>query len=281
MERTNDYPATCAGCGGTVAAGAGVLVGLRPKGWAVYHPEHVREPGPPVPHEHPGWHRRGLTAFDVAATGHRTAVDRILAASVRCADGTARDWLVDPGAGPLAVDPAKRHGITVERARAEGVPAVRALDEVAELLAGRLAAGEPLVVWYAPYVLTLLETELTRHGLPTLGERAPHGLAPVCDPLVLDRHADPYRSGGRSLERVTAWYGVPHDRPGDAASDAEATLALAQTLGARYPALARFSPPALHNEQLLWNAAAHGRHDPDSWPLAPVEPRPWSAHGPA
>ncbi|WOX20695.1 hypothetical protein [Streptomyces solicathayae] len=278
MDRTNDYPAPCAACGETVPAGAGVLVGLRPKGWVVYHPEHVREPGPPPRHDHPGWHRKALTAFDIAATGHRCSVDRILAAAVRGSDGTARDWLIDPGPGPLSVDPGKRHGITVERARAEGVPAARALEELAELLAGRLAAGEPLVVWYAPYVLTMLEAELTRHGLRTLGERAPHGVAPVCDPLVLDRHADPYRSGGRSLQTVTAWYGVPHERPGDAASDAAATLALAQVLGACYPALARFSRPALHNEQLLWNAAAHGRHEPEPWPVAPFAPLPWQAH---
>ncbi|MEV4946855.1 3'-5' exonuclease [Streptomyces sp. NPDC053755] len=215
-------------------------------------------------------------ALDIATTGNRAAVDRVLTASLRTSEGTAHDWILDPGSDPLSVARGKGHGVTVERARAEGVPAARALAEVADLVAAHLASGELLVVWFAPHVLSLLHAELLRHGVRPLTERLPGGVAPVCDPLVLDRHADRYRPGRRSLEAVTRWYGIPHAHPGDAASDAEATLALAQAVGACYPAVARLSRPVLHAEQTLWNAESsrHRQAAPD-WPMTPVEPLPW------
>ncbi|MFF7177389.1 3'-5' exonuclease [Streptomyces sp. NPDC008121] len=275
-ELANDYDGPCAVCGAVVTAGAGVLRHGRTGGWKVYHPEHVREPTPPARLDHSGWHRRPLLALDIATTGNRAAVDRILTASVRTSDGVVRDWIVDPGSNLLSVASGKTHGMTIERARREGVPAADALGEVADLLAGHLAAGELLVVWFAPHVLSLLHAELLRHGVEVLTARLPGGVAPVCDPLVLDRHADRYRPGRRSLEAVTRWYGIPHTRPSDAASDAEATLALAQVVGACYPAIARLSRPVLHAEQIIWNAES-SRHRPGApdWPMTPVEPLPW------
>lgn len=275
-DLTNEYDGSCAVCGVQVQAGKGVLRHGPTGGWEVFHPGHVPAPAPPPRHDLPGWHRRRLMALDIATTGNRGAVDRILTAAVRVSDGTGHDWLLDPGSDPVSLAPGKGHGVTVERARAEGVPAAGALDDLATLLAGHLASKEVLVVWFAPHVLTLLHAELLRHGLAPLTERLPGGVAPVCDPLVLDRHADRYRPGRRSLEAVTHWYGVPHARPGDAASDAEATLHLARTLAASYPALARLSRPALHTEQIRWNAE-QTRHRPDApdWPMTAVEPLPW------
>ncbi|MFD9033454.1 3'-5' exonuclease [Streptomyces sp. NPDC059567] len=275
-DLANDYDGPCAVCGAVVPAGAGVLRHGPTGGWEVFHPGHVPEPAPPPRQDLPGWHRRHLLALDIATTGNRTAVDRILTAAVRGSDGAIGDWIMDPGSNVQSSAPDKTPGVTPERARAEGVPAARALDEVATLLAGHLAANEILVVWFAPYVLTTLHAELLRHGVPTLTDRLPHGVAPVCDPLVLDRHADRYRPGSRSLRAVTAWYGVPHDHPGEAGSDAEATLGLAQALAASYPPVARLSRPALHTQQIRWNAEQHRRH-PDAleWPFAAVEPLPW------
>ncbi|MCT4353521.1 3'-5' exonuclease [Streptomyces sp. Je 1-79] len=282
-DLTNDYDGPCAVCGAVVPAGAGVLRhGHGPKdGWEVFHPEHVPEPAPPARQELPGWHRRRLMAVDIVTTGYRAAVDRILAASVRVGDGTSGDWIMDPGSNLRYPTHGTRLG-AVERARAEGAPAPRALDDLATVLADHLASNEVLVVWFAPHVLTTLHAELLRHGLPTLAERLPHGVAPVCDPLVLDRHADRYRPGSRSLRAVTAWYGVPHDRPGDAASDAEASLALAQVIADSYPALAKLSRPALHTEQILWYAEQMRRH-PDAleWPFTAAEPLPWEDPPPA
>lgn len=277
-DLTNDYDGPCAVCGAVVPAGAGVLRHGPTGGWEVFHPGHVPEPAPPARQDLPGWHRRRLLALDIATTGNRSAVDRILTVAVRGSDGATEDWIMDPGSDVRSSAPGTVRDVAPEPARTEGVPAAIALDEVAALLAGHLAANEILVVWFAPYVLTMLHTELLRHGVPTLTDRLPHGVAPICDPLVLDRHADRYRPGSRSLRALTAWYGIPHAHPGEAASDAAATLELAQVLASSYPAIARLSRPALHTEQIRWNAE-HSRRHPDApeWPFATVEPLPWEA----
>lgn len=277
-DLTNDYDGPCAVCGAVVPAGTGVLRHGPNGGWEVFHPGHVPEPAPPARQDLPGWHRRRLMALDIETTGNRVAVDRILAVAVRLTDGTTGDWIMDPGSNIHSSAPDRIQGVTVERARANGVPAAPALDEVATLIADHLASNEILAVWFAPYVLTTLHAELLRHGVPPLSDRLPHGVAPVCDPLVLDRHADRYRPGRRSLRAVTDWYGIPHAHPGEAASDAEATLELAQAVAESYPSIARLSRPALHTEQIRWNAEQSRRH-PDAleWPFAAVEPLPWEA----
>jgi DNA polymerase-3 subunit epsilon len=144
-------------------------------------------------------------ALDIATTGNRYGVDRILGAAVRTTDGTNRFWLINPGPGPLSVTPRKKHGISVEYARTHGTPAVQALEDLTTVLVWHLATKEPMVAWYAQFVLTTLESELLRHGLTPLSDRLANGISPICDPLVLDRHAEPFRSGGRALERVAEW----------------------------------------------------------------------------
>jgi DNA polymerase-3 subunit epsilon len=284
--RPNQRDGDCEVCGVLVPAGHGVLMFTQFGGWEVYHREHVREPSPPPRGTHTGWHRRHLMAVDIATTGNRYTVDRIIGAAVHTTDGTSRYWLIDPGPGPLSVTPHKTHGITLEKAHAEGVPASEALDELATVLADHLMTKEPLVAWHAPFVLTTLEVELLRHGLISLADRTPNGPSPICDPLVLDRHADPFRSGGRALKTVTAWYGVPH-RPGHPCHDAEAALVLAYIIGACYPPIGRLSRPALHREQVRWhqeqvqNAEAlnrNGEREPH-WPLGTVKLLPWQDHG--
>ncbi|MFF8602438.1 3'-5' exonuclease [Streptomyces sp. NPDC015232] len=285
-DRANDYDATCARCGGPVPAGGGLLR-HEAQGWRVYHPGHAPAPGPPPATDHPGWHRRPLLALDITTTGHRFAVDRITGAALRAGDGTERSWTVDPGPvpdpGPAAApattgapDPPPPASPDVSPPATPAAPPERALDELAGLVADHLAAGELLVVWFAPYVLGTLHAELLRHGLPPLTARLPSGVAPVCDPLVLDRHTDRYRPGRRSLHAVAEWYGVPHATPGDPACDATAALALARAIPASYPSLARLSRPALHTEQVLWYAEQTARHpDAPAWPFEETCPLPW------
>ncbi|MEU7578528.1 hypothetical protein AB0B50_13065 [Streptomyces sp. NPDC041068] len=267
--RVNQREEPCQVCDVVVPEGLGVLVRSRFDGWQVYHPEHLREPAPPRRGPHTGWHQRRLIALDIETTGNRYGVDRIVGAAVYAADGSARSWLIDPGPGPLMMAPYKKHGITVEHACAHGVPTAHALNEIAVVLARHLITKDPMVVWNAPFVLTTLEAELLRHGLIALSDRVPEGLSPICDPLVLDRHADPFRSGGRALEAVTEWYGIPHCHPGHAAFDAEASLALARVIGSCFPPVGRLSRQALHREQVCW----HARYAQDAEARRPTENR--------
>lgn len=298
-ERANAYDAPCTRCGTPVPAGAGVLRHGR-RGWDVYHREHAPAPGPPPPGDHPGWHRRRLLSLDIGSTGNRPERDRITGAAVRGSDGTARGWVLDvgsdiqdPNAGSNIQDPDSRSslqdpdrgsraphphaGSSIQSAPLTlPAPPAQALEELAALLADHLASGELLVVWYAPHVLSTLHAELLRHDLTPLADRLPEGgggVAPLCDPLILDRHVDRYRPGGRSLPAVAEWYGVPHERPGDPASDAEVALGVAVAVAASYPAVARLSRPMLHAEQTIWYAEQMERHpDAPAWPFDPVQP---------
>ncbi|MFD4372928.1 3'-5' exonuclease [Streptomyces sp. NPDC058486] len=275
-ERPNAYDALCAHCGKPVPAGVGVLR-HGPHGWDVHHPEHAPAPGPPPAGDHPGWHRRRLLSLDIGSTGNRPERDRITAAAVRGSDGTGRDWVLDLGSDILDSDRGSDipdTDVGSEIHATPPTPPTQALEDLATLLTDHLASHELLVVWYAPHVLATLHAELLRHGLAPLADRLPDGVvAPVCDPLVLDRHADRYRPGGRSLPAVAEWYGVPHEHPGDPASDARAALLVAQAVAASYPAVGRLSRPALHTEQVLWYAEQMERHpDAPAWPFEPVEP---------
>src|SRR5690606_31008051 len=103
------------------------------------------------------------------------------------------DWLADPGveipAGATAV-----HGITTERARAEGLPARQVVAEIILCLETMFARGLAVTIYNAPYDLTLLHREALRHGIAPLVEPTP-----VIDPLVLDKSVDKYRAGKRTL----------------------------------------------------------------------------------
>ena len=72
-------------------------------------------------------------------------------------------------AGAPFIDRAKAAPITgaglaaLERARAEGRPAATVVREIVDELASRSADGLPLVVYNAPYDLTLLKHEAKRH----------------------------------------------------------------------------------------------------------------------
>jgi DNA polymerase-3 subunit epsilon len=78
-----------------------------------------------------------LAAFDTESTGVNTESDRIVTACIAHIDGTGsgapvvREWLVDPGI-EIPEGAVKVHGITTERARAEGMSPAPAVAEIAD-----------------------------------------------------------------------------------------------------------------------------------------------------
>ncbi|MFF8569470.1 exonuclease domain-containing protein [Streptomyces albidoflavus] len=205
-----------------------------------------------------GWHRELLIGFDLETTGTDPREARIVTAAViEVADGERRGhrtWLADPGI-PIPAGATAVHGITDARAAAEGSPPDRVADAVAEALTGYWRAGVPVVAYNAPFDLTLLAAELRRHRLPSLAERlggAP--VAPVIDPLTVDRAVDRYRKGSRRLSAVCAEYGVALEEAHDAAADALAAARLARAIALRHPKVAALGPAALHERQITWAA---------------------------
>jgi DNA polymerase-3 subunit epsilon len=142
------------------------------------------------------------------------------------------------------------HGISNERAAAEGRPADQVADAIAGVLTGYWKSGVPVVAYNAAFDLTLLSAELRRYGLPSLRERlGGTDPAPVVDPYTIDRSVERYRRGKRNLE-----YGVSLDSAHDASADALAAARLARAIADRHPKVAALGPAELHRRQIEWYA---------------------------
>ncbi|MFE1854370.1 3'-5' exonuclease [Streptomyces sp. NPDC002387] len=205
------------------------------------------------------WHRELLIGFDLETTGTDPYEARIVTGAViEVRDGQPqgrRDWLADPGV-EIPADAVAVHGISTERAAAEGRPADQVADAIADVLVTYWKTGVPVVAYNAAFDLTLLSAELRRHGLPSLRDRlggAEPG--PVIDPYTIDRWADRYRRGKRNLEAVCTEYGVALDAAHNAGADALAAARLAGAIAGRHPKVAAFGPAELHRRQIEWYAA--------------------------
>lgn len=228
------------------------------------------------------WHWGPLASYDCETSGINTSRDRIVSAALVHTDGAVTRWLSDAD-GVEIPEPASRvHGITTEHARAHGRPAKQVVEEIADAVAGEMAArGAALVVMNAPFDLTLLDAECARHGVPTVAARLGTELAPVVDPLVMDRAADRYRRGKRTLEALAAHYQVPLTDAHTADADATAALLVARAIGEKYPEL-QVPARLLHAWQIGWHerwASDYEAHLKQrgkaaeidgSWPLRPV-----------
>ncbi|MEU3839584.1 3'-5' exonuclease [Streptomyces sp. NPDC028635] len=204
------------------------------------------------------WHRELLIGFDLETTGTDPCEARIVTGAVIEVRGGQvlgrREWLADPGV-EIPADAVAVHGISNERAAAEGRPADQVADAIADVLAGYWKTGVPVVAYNAAFDLTLLSAELLRHGLPSLRDRlGGQAPAPVIDPYTIDRWADRYRRGKRNLEAVCAEYGVPLDAAHDACADALAAARLAGAIAGRHPKIAALGPAELHHRQVEWYA---------------------------
>jgi DNA polymerase-3 subunit epsilon len=196
----------------------------------------------------PAW-ASSVGVFDLETTGVDVTADRIVSAHVGVLDHGghvthARTWLADPGI-PIPEGATAVHGITTDRARAEGRLAAEVVAEVVAELRVLFDAGIPVVAYNAPYDFSLLKHEALRHGIRPIAEPSP-----VIDPLVLDKAYDRYRKGKRTLEVVAAHYAVALDGAHDASADAIAAGRLAQVLADRF-ALPH-SVHELHTQQIGW-----------------------------
>lgn len=194
-----------------------------------------------------------LATFDLETTGVDVETSRIVSACIAIVDDSGSvisrwDWLADPGIeipeGASAI-----HGISTERARAEGRQAAIVVAEIAQTLKVTCALGIPLVVYNAPYDLSLLDRECRRYCIDGLVE--PYV---VIDPLVIDKEVDRYRRGKRTLEVTSGLYGVALDDAHDAGSDAIAAARVAQALLVKFTEELSIPFSELHNRQRQWYA---------------------------
>lgn len=200
------------------------------------------------------WHTGPLALFDLETTGVDPHRDRIVSAAIIRIDPnpgqrptvTTSDWLLDPGI-EIPEGAASIHGITTERARAGGMGAGGAVQEIAGLLNQLSHRSYTVVGHNVSYDLTMLWAECVRHDLNLFAAKI-RGIRPVVDTMVLDKWTDTYRKGSRRLVDVCAHYGITlseQDAHG-AAADALAAGRLGWSIAAKYPG-SRMDAVALHD----------------------------------
>lgn len=229
------------------------------------------------------WHLGRLCGFDLETTGIDVEQDRIVTACVvQCGGGhptQSASWMADPGV-EIPEGAAAVHGITTERARADGQPAGQVVEQLVAALSQVVLTGIPIVAMNARFDLTMLDREARRHRVMPLSDVVGDQLR-IIDPLVLDKHVDRYRKGGRKLTDLCAHYGVPIGDAHTADADAIAACRVAWRIGSTRPAMAALPLETLHGQQTAWAAEqAAGlqeylrRKDPQAvvrgeWPLIP------------
>lgn len=198
------------------------------------------------------WVDGPIVGFDTETTGVDVTSDRLVTAAVVHRDAQAtrvHTWLADPGV-PIPAGATAIHHISTAMAQADGESAATVIAAVADELEAALSAGIPIVAFNAAFDLQLIEAELVRHGLPTLHERLDGRVAPVLDPLVIDRAVEPYRRGPRRLGTLCAIYHVSTGELHDAAADVVATLDLLRAMVIAHPQLAGLGLEGLHAAQV-------------------------------
>lgn len=178
------------------------------------------------------WWEDTLVGFDCETTHPDPRRARIVTASIAVCRPhepiEVHNWMANPGveipAGAAAI-----HGISTERAMAEGRPWRDVIREVVEELERHATDGHPLVAFNARYDFTVADREARRANILPLRERD----LLVFDPLVVDKHLDRYRPGSRTLEAFIAHLGLSSGASHEAEFDAVTACRAAFVLGKR------------------------------------------------
>lgn len=205
------------------------------------------------------WHKGPLFGFDLESTGVDVETDRIVTAAIvdiKPGEPTrTRTWIVNPGIDiPEAATAV--HGISTEKARAEGQHPSVALEEIALELTVALASGTPLVAFNGSFDFSMTEQELLRYKLGGFDDRlgSYDALSPVLDPHVIDKQVDKFRKGKRTLTATCQAYGVALDNAHAADADAIAACRLMFKLAGKFNLPGEFSLHDLHDAQVGWRA---------------------------
>ncbi|TKV29661.1 3'-5' exonuclease [Arthrobacter sp. NamB2] len=222
------------------------------------------------------WHEGRRAAFDLETTGRDPLSARIVTATIMLVDCDGEvlehhEWLADPGID-IPDGAAAIHGVSTAHAQAHGSPAAAVVRAIAAVLGRLFGAGVPVLAYNARYDFTVLAQEGRRYGVDTPEPSL------VIDPYIMDKQADRYRRGKRTLTALCEHYGVRFENAHTSAADVLATLQVGRILAEQYGFLQR--PAAdLHASLVVWadrQAASFEeylrRTDPDAvieraWPI--------------
>lgn len=185
-----------------------------------------------------------MLAFDLETTSADPKEARIVTSALVRIDGRdvqKIEHLADPGI-EIPQEATNVHGITTEKARAEGRPHEVVLKETVEAIKAAWEDGLTLIVYNAAFDLTVLRS-LTGDFTVT---------GPVYDPYVIDRVSDKWRKGKRTLGAVCEHYGVELGNAHEATADALAAARVAwKQVRQHYPNLAQMEENELMEFQAV------------------------------
>lgn len=195
-----------------------------------------------------------IAGFDLETTGIDVYSDRIVTAYIAIFDAEGNiledwSWLLDPEI-EIPEGASNVHGVTTERARAEGSDYATGVFDIVQRLNIIDRAGIPVSGMNLSYDLTLLREQFAER-FPGAKFDAPHV---VLDAYVIDKKIDKYRKGKRNLVSIAPVYGVEasanaHDADADVVMAAR--IVLAQL---KHPWLAPLTLEQIHERQIK-NAA--------------------------
>ncbi|MFG3051805.1 exonuclease domain-containing protein [Kitasatospora sp. NPDC048239] len=197
--------------------------------------------------------------FDTETTGPDPQEARIVTTALVVRGGGRADqtynWLISPGV-PIPDEATAIHGITTEKAEAEGQDPKVALEEIADRLAAALNYGMPVIAFNLSFDWTVLDRDLRRNGLAPMGERLTTEWPALVDPHVIDKHVDRYRkgSGRRKLQPTADVYGIEVTGWHTADADAVAALSIAEAQFQQFPWLSALGTAGLYGAQQAWRA---------------------------
>ena len=185
-----------------------------------------------------------MLAFDLETTSANPKEARIVTSALVRIDGRdvqKVEHLADPGI-EIPQEATNVHGITTEKARAEGRPHEDVLKDTVEAIKAAWEDGLTLIVYNAAFDLTVLRS-LTGDFTVT---------GPVYDPYVIDRVSDKWRKGKRTLGAVCEHYGVELGNAHEATADALAAARVAwKQVRQHYPNLAQMDDNELMEFQAV------------------------------
>lgn len=185
-----------------------------------------------------------MLAFDLETTSANPKEARIVTSALVRIDGRdvqKVEHLADPGI-EIPQEATNVHGITTEKARAEGRPHEEVLKDTVDAIKAAWEDGLTLIVYNAAFDLTVLRS-LTGDFTVT---------GPVYDPYVIDRVSDKWRKGKRTLGAVCEHYGVELGNAHEATADALAAARVAwKQVRQHYPNLAQMEENELMEFQAV------------------------------
>lgn len=195
------------------------------------------------------WTELPRATFDLETTGVDPRTARIVTASLVLVapDGTvlhSGEWLANPGI-EIPEQAAAVHGISTEYAQEHGQDAAKVVYEVAMALGGLFHDGVPVIAFNAAYDFSVIHYELQRYGYPALN------CFPVLDPYVMNKQVHKFKKGKRTLEVLSADYGVELLEAHTSKADAMAAERLLTAMAEKYPELVD-DAESLHEAQREW-----------------------------